>query len=189
MAHVALRAILASYVGRLPHTLTFELSAHGKPSLSYASCGDTTGLTFNLSHSGELALVGVTCRRRLGVDIERIRPELAEGAIAERFFSPAEVRDLNELAGAERVCGFFRCWTRKEAFVKARGEGLSLPLDSFGVALRADQPPAICWTTGDPDEAGRWSVISVAAHADYEAAAVVEGAVPTVRTWQFVKKS
>jgi len=121
-----MREVLARLLGATPADLRFDYSSHGKPSLPL-------GLHFNLSHSEALAALGVSRTHQLGVDVEHVRP-LKED-IAERFFSQAEVTALRALPEDEQLEAFYRCWTRKEAVVKAIGEGLSRPLDSFDVTL------------------------------------------------------
>ena len=117
--------------------------------------------------------------------MEEIRPEFAEGRIAERFFSPREVAILRALAPTEQTAAFFRCWTRKEAFVKARGEGLSLPLDRFDVSLAPDEPAALLRTLDDPTEVTRWSLYALEpASPGYMAALAVEGAPSELRRWR-----
>lgn len=125
-AHVRLRHILGGYVGCDPVSLAFAIEANGKPTLP-------GGPSFNLSHSGGWAALAVTPTARLGVDIEAHRTVEAE--VAQRFFSRSEQHDLAGVDGDDWRAAFFRCWTRKEAFVKAVGDGLSLPLDSFDVTL------------------------------------------------------
>jgi 4'-phosphopantetheinyl transferase len=173
-ARGALRRILGRYLNRPPAEIAFAYSPYGKPSLSAEPW-----LSFNISHSGDWAICAFAQGRRVGVDIELIRRELGEETIAERFFSPREVADLRSLPADEQPAAFFRCWTRKEAFVKARGEGLSLPLDRFDVSLRPDAPPALLRTLDDPREAARWSMLALSAPPDYEAAIVVEGPLPS----------
>ncbi len=190
-AHAALRTVLAQYAGLAPRQLAFLATPHGKPYLSPDVKYAVPDLAFNLSHSGELALIAVTAGRRVGVDIELIRPALAEGNIAERFFSPGEACELAALPEHERASAFFRCWTRKEAFVKARGEGLSLPLASFDVSLRPDRPAALLRTSPDPDEAGRWTLdaVPIDTEAEYEAAVVVEGPLAETALWRFLRNT
>jgi 4'-phosphopantetheinyl transferase len=125
-----LRRILASYLKRDPVTLSFIYNACGKPALAH---DEAAGLHFNLSHTAGQALLGVCAHASIGVDIEEIRP-LRED-VASHFFSAKECADLNALPESDRLEAFYRCWTRKEAFVKAQGAGLSLPLDSFDVSL------------------------------------------------------
>lgn len=138
-----LREILAEYLGAAPENLAFTEGAHGKPRL--AKNGE---LHFNLSHTEELAVLGVSRDIELGVDVEWVRPIKED--IAARFFSPLECATLRSLPEAVQPRAFLECWTRKEAYIKASGEGLSLPLDSFDVAfgpgqaarfLRIDSPP------------------------------------------------
>ena len=166
-----LRAILARYLARPPEALRFDYSLHGKPRLS-GSDGDR--LRFNVSHSHDLALYAITEDRELGVDVERIEPRLEKG-IAERFFSPGEVAALRALPAEVQSEAFFACWTRKEAYVKAKGEGLSFGLDQFEVSLAPGEPAALLRTIADPDEACRWSLRELAPEPGYAAAVAVEG--------------
>lgn len=151
-----LREILGLYVGLAPEDIAFALSAYNKPSLANPLAPP---LNFNLSHSGDLAVLGVSADVELGVDVEWIRP-LKED-IAGRYFSPRECAVLRALPPDHQPRAFFECWTRKEAYIKASGEGLSLPLDSFEVAfgpgeaarfVRIDEP-----TPQAPDE---WRLVS-----------------------------
>ncbi len=181
-AHAALRSILARYLALRPTEIVFQANAYGKPFLKTDLPSALPDLTFNLSHSGEFALIALARGRRVGVDIEQVRAEFAGPGIAEHFFSPSEVQALSALPGGDRTRAFFRCWTRKEAFVKARGEGLSLPLDSFDVTLLAGDPPALLRVAADPGEAARWSVhaVPIGGAPDFEAAVVVEGTIRSI---------
>ncbi len=163
-AHGQLRALLGRYCGRPAAAITFTYNAYGKPALPDAP------LSFNLSHSGEVALIAVAAAGRLGVDIEAAQADLAGLAIAEQFFSSAEVAALRGLPEAERVSAFFNCWTRKEAFVKARGEGLSFPLKAFDVSLAPGAPAALLHTRPDPAEAARWTLTALTPAEGYVAA-------------------
>lgn len=127
VARGRMREHLASIVGQRPHALAFAVSAHGKPSLAEG------GVSFNLSHSGGLAALGIARGHEIGVDLEEERP-LKED-IAGRFFSPREVAALKAMPEREQLRAFYRCWTRKEAIVKAIGEGLSHALNTFDVTL------------------------------------------------------
>jgi len=131
-----LREILAKRLAADPRELEFTYTRYGKPSLRGAR------LEFNVSHSGGVAIYAVSPTRVVGVDIEKIEPRFTEDQIAEKFFSPSELIALRSLPEALQVDAFFRCWTRKEAYVKAHGAGLSIPLDSFDVTLRPDEPAA-----------------------------------------------
>ena len=187
-ARGSLRRILAGCAGVAPARLRFDYSPYGKPSLA-PTAEMPAPPAFNISHSGEWALVAVRRAGRVGVDIEVIRPELARESIAERFFSPAEVAALRSLPAAEQGAAFFRCWTRKEAFVKARGEGLALPLDAFDVSLLPGEPPALLRLAGDAAAAAAWSMHSPPAPAGYAAAVVVDGALGRIRLMRFTETS
>lgn len=177
----ALRMILARYLGTTPAGPRFRYGPHGKPALRLTESPpnrrmfNPLSLSFNVSHAGGLALIAVADGRAVGVDVEQIRPNVATLAIASRFFSPAEVAALRSLPPEARQLGFFTCWTRKEAYVKARGEGLAARLDSFAVSLAPDEPAALLHVDGDPAEAARWSLRSLDLGPGYAGALVVEG--------------
>ncbi|HEV7217131.1 MAG TPA: 4'-phosphopantetheinyl transferase superfamily protein, partial [Chloroflexota bacterium] len=141
------------------------------------------GLRFNLSHTDGLALLAVTRERELGIDVERVRKGIAREGIAERFFTTTEVADLRALPADSQDDAFFACWTRKEAYVKARGEGLSIPLDQFAVSLLPGEPAALLHVALDPDEVKRWSLHDLDAGPGYRAALLVEGHNPTL-SWR-----
>ena len=168
-----LRIILASYLATDPNDLRFSYSKKKKPSLGpgYAN----TGVTFNISHSGGIALFAFTRRRDVGVDVEQVRHNSDLEAIARRFFSEHEQSQLANLPCEERVDAFFRCWTRKEAYLKAKGEGLSLPLSQFDVSLGRGEPVAPLATRPDASEAGNWLLREVPGGAGYIAALCVRG--------------
>ena len=165
-----LRILLASYLGAVPSELRFAYSAQGKPYLT-APLGD---LEFNLSHTSGLGLFAICRGRRVGVDVERIRKDFAVMEIAGRFFSPAEYRALAQMPKILSHEGFFHCWTRKEAFVKARGEGLSYPLDSFDVSVVPEAEEVTLTTRPDSHEAGNWHLQSLNFFPEHAAALVVE---------------
>jgi 4'-phosphopantetheinyl transferase len=169
----ALRAILAHYAGVPAGGLLFAYGRHGKPMIATEmNRGD---VRFNLSHSGGLALYAVTRGRELGVDLEEIAGRHEEEGLAVRFFSPREVAALGSLPPERRREAFYACWTRKEAYVKAKGDGLSLPLDRFDVAFRPGEPPALLSVSDDPLEAGRWSLEALDVAPGYAAALCFEG--------------
>ena len=183
VARGLLRTILARYLGLEPHQLSFRYSFYGKPSLAEES--NSGDLRFNLSHSHELALFAVTRGRELGIDVEYIRPEVAEEQIAERFFSTREVAMLRALPINLQAEAFFNCWTRKEAYIKARGEGLSLPLDQFDVSLAPGEPVALLETRTNLEDISRWSMTGLAPGTGYTAALVVESRNWHLRCWQW----
>ncbi len=139
VCHANMRRILGSYLLLAPESLNFLEGSGGKPHLADQAPGNS--LCFNLSHSKGTALLAVSLGRELGVDVEDLRP--IEPAVAERFFSPAEVTRLSTLSGHEWLKAFYRCWTRKESILKAEGAGLRIPLDSFDVSLLAEERAAL----------------------------------------------
>ena len=164
VAHAALREILATYAREDAAALRFLAAEKGKPYLP-----DHPDLRFNLSHSGSWALVAIANGRDVGVDIEVMRGERPTVDIAERFFAPAEIRELMETPENLRTQAFFACWSRKEAYIKARGEGLHIPLDSFAVSL------SDVATLRNAEDRERWTLCSLEAPAGYQAALVAEG--------------
>ena len=168
-----LRTILASYLDSDPASLAFHYSEKEKPSLQTPKSGDP--IEFNVSHSGDAALLAFAWGRPLGVDVEQVRDNFDHLAIARRFFSEQEQRELAALAPSEQCHGFFRCWTRKESYVKAQGAGLSLPLSQFDVSLKPGDEDALLSTRPDHDEAARWSMREVPAGEGYLAALCVKG--------------
>ena len=144
----ALRMILASALGDEPDALRFDYGPHGKPTL--ATPWEGSGLCFNLSHSGDWTLIALSRGGLVGVDVEFHRPDLEFEKLARRFFSDSDCRRLLALAPDETMPGFYRCWTRKEAYIKAVGGGLSIPLRNFDVSLEPNLPAAILATRPDP---------------------------------------
>jgi len=178
-----LRAILAGYLGIEPGALRFIYGAHGKPAL--VSGDNAKDIRFNLSHSRGLALFAFALGREIGADLEFMRPNLDTERLAVRFFSREEIRTLQALPDAERRAAFFRCWSRKEAFIKARGEGLSLPLDGFTVSLAPGAAAALLHVAADEAEARRWELREIPVAADYAAAIAAEGANWSLALWDW----
>jgi 4'-phosphopantetheinyl transferase len=151
----ALRFLIGSYMGVSPEKVPLIQGVHGKPSLVQPERA-SPAFEFNVSHSGDLALFAFTTGCELGVDVEQIRLLEDMTRVASHFFSREETEDLFSLPPAERERAFFLCWTRKEAFVKAVGEGLSIPLDSFRVTLRPGQPARLLHLDHDVALAQAW---------------------------------
>jgi 4'-phosphopantetheinyl transferase len=167
-----LRRILAAYLSTDPKELTFSYSTKSKPALAGAHANR---ISFNVSHSGEIALIAVTQNHQIGVDVELIRRDFDTAAIATRFFSEAEQEQLAALPSERRHETFFLCWTRKEAYIKATGEGLSLPLRQFDVSIAPHSQNALLATRPDAAESKRWSLRDVAVKAEYVGAVCVSG--------------
>jgi 4'-phosphopantetheinyl transferase len=165
-----LRILLASYLGNSPEELRFAYSDHGKPSLATSS----DGLEFNLSHSSGNFLAAVALDRKVGVDIECLNRDLNVLEIARRFFSAAEKRAIEVLPQGLQHEAFFSCWTRKEAFVKARGEGLSLSLDCFDVSVTPENEAVSLATRPEASAASGWALHSLNCFPGYKAAVAVE---------------
>lgn len=169
-ARSMLRMLLASYLGVFPEELIFAYSAYGKPSLARPS----VRLDFNMSHSNGDLLIATCLGRNIGVDIEWVRHDLDVHEIAQRFFSAAENEALQAMPDSLRYDTFFSCWTRKEAFVKARGEGLSCPLDSFDVSVDAGAGTVNLTMRPDPSEAQHWELCAIGGLPGFAAAVAVE---------------
>jgi 4'-phosphopantetheinyl transferase len=160
-----LRALLGAYLQKAPHEIQFHYGPHGKPGLaSHAG----TPLFFNVSHSHDLALFAFRRRGEIGVDVERLRPVGEAESIARRYFTPREWETLRELPTDARTAAFFRCWTRKEALLKAIGVGLSFSLNEVEVSLREDEPARLLAVParGRP-QAAEWRLDHLAPAADY----------------------
>lgn len=169
LARGMLRGVLARYLGKTAQGVHFRYGLHGRPEL----LGDTTGLRFNVSHSKDRALLGICLEHDIGVDIEEIRPDFSTLDLARRFFSRREVACLQELEPDERPDAFFRCWSRKEAYIKARGEGLFMALDSFDVSLEPGAPAELLATRREDDDPALWSMAAIDASPGYAAALCV----------------
>lgn len=180
-ARACLRIILANFLGMETSDLVFQYSKKEKPSLSSAL--PKYDITFNVSHSGGAALLAFTRKREIGVDIEKLRDDFDLEAIARRFFSAREQAELFALPGDERVEAFFRCWTRKEAYIKATGDGLSLPLSQFDVSLKPAENDALLCTRPDASEARSWILQEVPAGPGYAAALCVRGRDWKLNSW------
>lgn len=160
-----LREILGLRTGLDPRSLRFAYGPNGKPEVA-ESC-----VRFNLSHCEDFALLAVTCGRAVGVDVERLRPVADRELVAERFFSSLEVQALSRVPAAQRDVAFLRCWTRKEAYLKALGGGLSLDLAAFAVSLGRDGA-SLVWAE-NADELDRWSLVDVSDRCPGHVAAIV----------------
>ena len=179
-----LRQLLAQYLDTKPETLKFSYGAYGKPALNGEH--KNSPLRFNMSHSHEVALFAFAEDRELGVDVEHIRADFASEEIARHYFSRREVETFNVIPKQDQVEAFFRCWTRKEAYIKAIGKGLSQPLDKFDVTLAAEQPAALLWCS--EDDASRWSMYNLDVGGGYAGALAVEGQVSRIRCWHMTSR-
>lgn len=167
-----LRWLVGSYLGMDANRVQFVYSEYGKPSLPGSG---QNPLSFNLSHSGGIGLLAFVWGRGIGVDVERVRLDIEHEQIAEHFFSPSERAALRQTPVGLRPLAFFNCWTRKEAYLKAYGQGLSLPLDQFDVSLTPGEPARLLATRHAPAEAERWKLLHLEPGPGYVGALAVEG--------------
>jgi len=180
-ARGTLRCLLGSYAGLAPTQVQFRYGPHGKPAMA----PPFDALRFNIAHAEGLALYAFAIGRDLGIDVERIRPDIAYGQLAERVFSRREIEELRAVPGHLQAAAFFTAWTRKEAYLKARGDGLVVPLDQFDVTLLPGEPAQLLATRPDPAEARRWTLTALDVGEDYQAALAVEGAGFRLMTWDW----
>ncbi len=179
-----LRAMLGHYLGRAPGAIRFAYNAYGKPILVEEPEDDP--IQFNVSHSQDLALYAFTPTGDIGIDLEQITKEVKDyEQIARRFFSAAEVKALLSVPVEQRQEAFLNCWTRKEAYVKARGLGLSLVLNQFDVSLMPGEPAKLLATRETGQEASAWALHALAASPGSIAALAVQSTVSTIRCWQW----
>src|SRR3984957_13806585 len=174
VARGRLRELLGKYLNCPPSTVEFKVGRYGKLSL----LDERNPLRFNVSHSHGIALYGFCMGREIGIDTEKIRPEFAGEEIAERYFSATERRELAELPKELRDTAFVLCWTRKEAYIKAHGDGLQIPLDSFDVSLKPGEPATL--RSADSE---RWSMRSFVPAPEFLATIITEGEIQSLRFW------
>jgi 4'-phosphopantetheinyl transferase len=181
-ARGVLRQLLGRYLHRLPSELQFAYESRGKPFLATPSADQP--LNFNVAHSRNIALLAFTAGPAVGVDVEFVRTDIASEEIAVRYFAPQEVAELHTLPPAQRPIAFFLGWTRKEAYVKAVGDGLQIPLASFCVSLTPSQPATL-----ESADSSRWTLQNLSPGPGYAGALIAEGKDWTLRCfdWQPLK--
>jgi 4'-phosphopantetheinyl transferase len=183
VTHGILRMLLGHYLDSDPRRLSFVTNGYGKPYIAYPS--DGIRLRFNLTHSGDIALYAFTYDRHVGVDVEYMRAGIDFEKLAQNHFSPYECAVLRALPPALREEAFFLCWTRKEAYIKARGRGLSIPLDQFDVSLTPGEPAELLDSREDPHGTANWSLHTLTPGERYAGALVVEGTDWHLSCWQW----
>jgi 4'-phosphopantetheinyl transferase len=172
VARVRLRQLLAARLGMRPESVELVYGAHGKPALA-RRCADSD-LRFNVSHCDDVAVYAFSCGREIGIDVEAIRVIRDADDIAARFFSRSENEAYLALDPPDRPRGFFNCWTRKEAFIKAVGDGLHHPLDRFDVSLAPGEPARILRVASTPGNDCGWRMESISPAPRFVAAVVIE---------------
>jgi 4'-phosphopantetheinyl transferase len=171
-ARGSLRLLLGTYLDIDPRRISFCYNTYGKPHLG--ARWQQERIHFNLSHSAGLALYAFVRGRQIGLDIEHMRASPRYMRLAHQKFAPGEYETLQQLAPAEQQHAFFICWTRKEAYLKARGEGIAYGLRSFEVSLKPGEPAAVLAHHREPLEAQRWSLRDLAPGEGYVGALTVE---------------
>jgi 4'-phosphopantetheinyl transferase len=169
LSRAFLRIVLGQYLRTEPREVRFRTAEQGKPELE-----KTSDLYFNLSHTEGATVIAVTRAGRVGVDVERIRGNLDPLQLGARFFSPQESEWLRSRPADQRFAAFFACWTAKEAYIKARGGGLSIPLDGFGVIPRSSDSEWQLEIYGQPEESRHWSMWQLDLGPDLRSAVAVE---------------
>ncbi len=182
-AHGLLRAILARYLSRESHTLQFCYGQYGKPSLDREFGSDA--LSFSMIHSHGMALYAITRSWDIGIDLEHIDTNVACDQIAGRFFSAYEENMLREVPKQIQHEAFFPCWARKEAYLKARGTGLSIAFSQFDVSVTPEAPAALLSTREDHQDIACWSLYDLSPGSGYVAALAVEGHPDRLKCWQW----
>jgi len=183
VAHSILRILAGRYTKTDPSALRFAPNDYGKPALAWPDL--QPALQLNISHSANLVLCAFAWQRHLGVDVEYMRTGIEYEGLAEYCFSPFEQETLKGLPAEQKHQAFYNCWTRKEAYIKARGMGLSLPLALFDVSLLPGSSAVLLQSREDPHEVGRWSMRNLAPGTDYVGALAVEGTGWQLRCWQW----
>lgn len=174
-----LRNLLGAYVHQSPDQIVFNYNVYGKPAGAAA-------LHFNVAHSHERVLFAFTAQAPVGIDVEYVLRVVNDmDLLAERFFAPEENEVYRALPEVEKRAAFFRCWTRKEAYIKALGIGLSHPLDRFVVSLAPDRPAALLSSIDDPQAMQRWLVIHLEPHSDYVGAIALESRSAQLMCWKW----
>ena len=181
-----LRLLLSRYLEVEPTTIRFIYSKYGKPSL--ADPFAKSGLHFNVSHSQDMAIYGFSWHNELGIDVEYKYREPTPDftGICTHFFAPSEQAVLLSHTGEAIRHAFYRCWTRKEAYLKASGEGLSRALDSFHVTLTAHEPAKLLYVRDEPEEVERWTMMHINIGQEYTAAVCMEGKNLSMVCWKLV---
>ena len=184
VARASLRLILGRYLKIRPGKLQIDTGDYGKP--YFADAKASQGLRFNLSHSHQLALIAIARDREVGVDVEYVRGNFVTDEVAGHFFSPAEAEQLRALPAEVKTQSFFNCWTRKEAYIKARGEGLHCQLDQFDVSLTPGSPAMLLNNRLDTNEVTRWSFRDLFPAPGYASTLAIERGLSRLVLWDLV---
>ncbi len=186
ICRATLKQILGTAYGVAPNALSFQYGSRGKPELSLQDLNSSVPqIEFNVSHSGTIGLIAISVGAPVGIDVEEFDPTVKFLQLAERFFAPLEASELKSLPPEKQLHGFYRCWTCKEAYIKAKGDGLSLSLSSFCVAIDPDQPASLCHVDGQPDEPIQWTTQSLNIGENQAAAVMVRRPDCRIALWDW----
>lgn len=180
IARGILRSLLGRYLEVTPRKIKIEYSDYGKPHFQ-----NEKAINFNISHSKQMAVFAFSKYCNIGIDIEFINKKIEFDEIAKRFFSKNEVKTLNSLSDKDKVIGFYNCWTRKEAFIKAVGEGLSFPLDKFEVSLEPEKPAKIIKINCPQQDVSKWSIYAIKPEHNFVGSCVLEGSIERIKYWNW----
>lgn len=182
--HAALRQLIGSYLNIEPNSIKFDTQGNDKPILKTPQT-----LKFNLSHSGDMILIAISPNLEVGIDVEMNKPLPDFANIVKSYFSKNEIDKLFNLSETDQLEGFYNCWTRKEAYIKATGQGLSTPLDQFSVSLIPGAAPKLTRVEWDPDELDNWTMFHIDAAQDYIGALCAAGESIQTSWWNFQVES
>ncbi len=184
MARSALRTLSSLYLGHTASAIEFKYGTYGKPDYNFP-----TDLKFNVSHSGKLVVLAFVKDSEIGIDVEKIKTDFDVLNLAENFFSTTEVKMLHDVQQDDVYQAFYHCWTRKEAFIKAEGSGLSFPLDAFSVSMDENKKAKLLQTKWNSAEKNKWSLFSFSPTNEYVGAIAVRGKVKSIQyfNWDKVK--
>ena len=177
----ALRLLSGKYLNLNPKDIRFKYGEYGKPYYNME-----TKLKFNVSHSGNMAVIGFVLIDDIGVDIEEIKTDFEVFDIASNYFSKLEIETLNELPKEKHVECFYRCWTRKESFIKAKSQGLSFPLDSFSVSIHSDKHTELLETKWDEKEKSTWKLFTFTHQQNYIGAVSVQNKIVNIEYFNII---
>ncbi len=183
VSHALVRTVLSNYTGHDPRAWVFHTNAYGKPEIALPA---GLPLRFNLSHTAGLATCAVTAGHEVGVDVEDLERGRQSLQVARRFFAPAELAVLEQWPPERQPVGFFQFWTLKEAYVKARGMGLSIPLQDFAFSLAPDRPPAISFSARCADHSRAWQFARIRLGGPHQIAVAVRlpQSIPLTIQWR-----
>lgn len=180
MARGVLRVLFSKYLDCLIDDIIFKYGEYGKPELA-----NNKTIKFNVSHSGEMIVIAFCNDYDIGIDVEYIKRDFNVFDIVDNYFSKQEIKALHKIPNNQQTEAFFRGWTRKEAFIKAKSQGLSFPLDSFSISIDTDENAELYETTWDNNEKNLWNIVPFETHKDYKAAFAVKGKIDAVKYFKF----